>query len=100
MRKVILQVPDKKYLDVKNKLKKIKYVKIKEFEKSKVELTKREIQVLRLLMNGLTNDEIADRLEISKRTVDSHKQNLQRSTNAKNTVGLVRFSIKNDYFDF
>ncbi len=100
MKKVILQVPDKQYLDVKNKLKKIKHVKIKEFEKSKVILTKREIQVLRSIMSGLTNDEIADKLEISKRTVDSHKQNLQRSTNTKNTVGLVRFSIKNDYFDF
>lgn len=100
MRKLILQVPDKKYLDVRNKLKKIKHVKLKEFEKSKVSLTRRETEILRLLMTGLTNDEISDKLEISKRTLDSHKQNLFKSTNVKNTVGLVRFAIKNDYFNF
>lgn len=59
------------------------------------ELSEREIEVLYQICKGLSNQEIADTLHISKRTVDKHRENLLAKTNSKNTVGLVMFAIKN-----
>jgi DNA-binding NarL/FixJ family response regulator len=61
-----------------------------------IKLTKREIEVLRLVSQGMTNSEIADKLFISKRTVDGHKANLIQKTGSKNVVDLLIYSIKND----
>ncbi len=57
-------------------------------------LTKREVEVLELLSEGLNNKEIADRLFVSERTVVGHKSNLMAKTDTKNTVGLLSFAIK------
>jgi DNA-binding NarL/FixJ family response regulator len=59
-------------------------------------LTDREIEILRLIVNEYTNQEIADKLYISKRTVDTHRTNLLDKTSSKNTAGLVRYAIKNN----
>ena len=59
------------------------------------ELSERELEVLYQICKGLSNQEIADKLHISKRTVDKHRENLLAKTNSKNTVGLVMFAIKN-----
>lgn len=59
-------------------------------------LTDRETEILRLIVNEYTNQEIADKLYISKRTVDTHRTNLLEKTGSKNTAGLVRFALKND----
>jgi len=59
------------------------------------ELSERELEVLYQICKGLSNQEIADKLHISKRTVDKHRENLLTKTNSKNTVGLVMFAIKN-----
>ncbi|MFW5886397.1 MAG: response regulator [Bacteroidota bacterium] len=67
-------------------------------EKKKAELpglSKREIEVLELICQGYSRMEIADKLFISERTVDKHKENLQVKTNTKNSVNLVLYSIKN-----
>ena len=53
-------------------------------------LSKREIEVLRLIALEMTNDEIARSLFISKRTVDSHRQNLIKKLQVKNTAGLIK----------
>jgi DNA-binding NarL/FixJ family response regulator len=53
-------------------------------------LTKREIEILRMIALELTNDEIAETLSIAKRTVDSHRQNLLHKLQVKNTVGLIK----------
>ena len=58
------------------------------------ELSDRENEVLLLICNGLTNAEIADRLNLSKRTVDKHRENLLLKTQSKNTANLVIFAIK------
>ena len=58
-------------------------------------LSDREIEVLIQICNGLSNNEIADNLHISKRTVDKHRANLLDKTNSKNTAHLVMFAIKN-----
>jgi len=56
------------------------------------ELTDREIEVLKLLVQELTSKEIAEKLFISERTIDSHRKNLLRKTNSKNIVGLIKYA--------
>lgn len=58
------------------------------------ELTPREKEVLELICDELTNAEIAERLNISVRTVDTHRSNLLQKTGAKNTAGLVKFALQ------
>lgn len=62
------------------------------------ELSKREVDVLELICDEKSNNEIADKLCISVRTVEVHRQNLLRKTNAKNVAGLVVYAIKNGHF--
>ena len=52
-----------------------------------VELSEREKQVLKLIANEYTNTEIAKKLELSPRTIDSHRQNIIHKIGAKNTAG-------------
>lgn len=59
-----------------------------------VELTDRESEILRLIAAQLTNQEIADKLFISPRTVHSHRRNLMQKIGVKNTAGLVRYAIQ------
>ncbi|MCE2895976.1 MAG: response regulator transcription factor [Flammeovirgaceae bacterium] len=58
-------------------------------------LTRRELEVLRLVAEGLTNQEIADKLFVSASTVDSHRKNLISKLNVKNTAALVRTAVEN-----
>src|SRR5687768_5798784 len=53
-------------------------------------LTKRELEILKMIAQELTNDEIAQALFISKRTVDTHRQNLLNKLSVKNTAGLIK----------
>lgn len=62
-------------------------------------LSSREMEVLKLFAKSLTNKEIADRLFISIRTVESHKNNIMRKINLKTTVDMVKFAIKNNIVD-
>jgi DNA-binding NarL/FixJ family response regulator len=57
-------------------------------------LTKRELEVLTLIAKEFTNEEIGEQLTLSKRTVDSHRQNIMRKTDAKNTAGLIKYAFK------
>ena len=63
---------------------------------SEVKLSSREIEVLTLIANELTNDEIATKLDLSKRTVDTHRQNIINKLNLRNTAGLIKYAIKNN----
>lgn len=71
----------------------------KKTEKPILDLTEREIEVLYNICKGMSNQEIADLLCISKRTVDKHRENLLLKTGAKNTAGLVVYAIKNGIFE-
>ncbi|HMK25603.1 MAG TPA: response regulator transcription factor [Chitinophagaceae bacterium] len=53
-------------------------------------LTKRELEILKMIALEMTNDQIAKSLFISKRTVDTHRQNLLNKLNVKNTAGLIK----------
>lgn len=61
-------------------------------------LTRREKEVLGLIAEGLTNNEIAEKLFISTTTVDSHRKNLLLKLNAKNTASLVRIATEEKLF--
>jgi len=64
-----------------------------------IDLTKREIEILELICQEYNNHEIAERLFISARTAEGHRNNLLLKTGCKNTAGLVVFAIKHDLFD-
>jgi DNA-binding NarL/FixJ family response regulator len=59
-------------------------------------LSKRELEVLKLFAEGMTNQEIADKLFISIRTVESHKNHIMARLELKTTVDLVKFAIRNN----
>lgn len=59
------------------------------------ELTKREKEIIKNISLGLTSQEIADKLFISFKTVDTHRTNIMRKLDVHNVVSLVRFAIKN-----
>ena len=59
------------------------------------DLSEREIEVLKLITEELSSQEIGDKLFISKRTVDSHRKNLLQKTNTKTVVGLIKFAYQN-----
>ncbi|MBK6283890.1 MAG: response regulator transcription factor [Draconibacterium sp.] len=61
------------------------------------ELTEREAEILLYICKGFTNNEIADQLGLSKRTVDKHRENLLLKTQSKNTANLVIYAIKNGF---
>lgn len=57
-------------------------------------LSDRELQVIELVAAGLTNQEIAEKLAISKRTVDNHVSNILTKTATDNRVALVRWALQ------
>ncbi|KXX67458.1 response regulator transcription factor [Flammeovirga sp. SJP92] len=59
------------------------------------ELSEREIEVVKLICKENTNQEIADKLFLSKRTIENHRQRILDKVGAKNTVGLVVYAIAN-----
>jgi DNA-binding NarL/FixJ family response regulator len=73
----------------------IQKIKHREHESKSANLSKREKEILFKICEGLSNQEIADTLFISKRTVDKHRANLLGKTNSKNTASLILFAIRN-----
>lgn len=58
-----------------------------------VEYSMREIEILDLIAEGLTNNEMSAKLFISKRTIEGHRQSLIEKTGAKNTAALIRYAV-------
>ena len=56
-------------------------------------LSVREMEIIDLVADGLTNQEIAQRLTISKRTVDNHVSNMFTKTGSKNRVALLNWAM-------
>lgn len=61
------------------------------------EMTKREKEILQLVVGGHTSKKIAAHLDLSQRTVDHHRSNLLRKFNKKNSVDLVNFAVQNGF---
>ena len=62
-----------------------------------ISLSRREIEVLKLIATGLTNKEIAEKLFISPLTVDSHRKNLIAKLDVRNTASLVKKAADDGY---
>ena len=60
---------------------------------SRITLSAREMEIIELVANGLTNQEIAEKLTISKRTVDNHVSNMFTKTGSKNRVALLNWAM-------
>lgn len=72
-----------------------KYTPSEVQESVTVSISKREQEILNHVAMGKTSQEIADTLFLSIRTVESHRYNLMKKLDVKNTAGLVRYSITN-----
>jgi two-component system nitrate/nitrite response regulator NarL len=71
----------------------------KQYHRSKqdspvINLSPREKEILSLIFLELTSKEIADKLFISKQTVDTHRINIMQKTNSKSVVGLIKYAIQ------
>lgn len=64
-----------------------------------IPITDREIEVLRLIVEEYSNSEIAEKLFISVRTVDTHRRNLLEKLGVKNTAGLVKYALQKGLLD-
>lgn len=60
---------------------------------STIDFSLREIEVLNLIADGMTNAEMADKLFISKRTIEGHRQSLIEKTGVRNTASLIRYAV-------
>lgn len=58
-----------------------------------IDFSMREIEILHLIAEGLTNNEMSEKLFISKRTIEGHRQSLIEKTGSKNTAALIRFAV-------
>jgi DNA-binding NarL/FixJ family response regulator len=61
-------------------------------------LTGREIEIMVMICQGLTSQEISDHLYISSKTVETHRSNIFLKAEVKNTAGLIVWAIKNQYY--
>lgn len=86
------------YLDkgLKEQLLNEMFISKRKRDKIEPRITQREKDVLKLIAEECSNQEIADRLFISLRTVETHKYNLLQKLNVKNTAGLVRLALSLD----
>lgn len=71
----------------------------KEKENRQKNLSAREMEVFKLFAEGMSNRDIAEKLFISVRTVETHKTNIMKKINLKTTVDLVKFAIKNNIIE-
>lgn len=60
-----------------------------------IDFTSREIEILQLIAEGMTNQQMSDKLFLSKRTIEGHRQSLIDKTGVSNTAGLISFSLRN-----
>jgi len=63
------------------------------------DLTDREIQVLKMLVSELSTKDIAEKLNLSIRTVDTHRENIKKKLNVNSMISLVKAAIKYGYVD-
>jgi DNA-binding NarL/FixJ family response regulator len=64
-------------------------------EKTNSRLTNREVEVIKLICNGLTNEEMAEKFHLSPKTVKNHRANLMAKTGCKNAASMAIYAIKN-----
>lgn len=65
----------------------------------KVHLTRREIEIIQKIAEDMSNQQIADSLSISLRTVETHRRNIAHKLNAKSVVSILKYAIQNSLID-
>ena len=83
-------------VDLKKIIAAKKYTKPNSGSTDVIPFTKRETEIIRLICQGYSNKEISEKLFISQRTVDAHKNNMVQKANTGNMLGLIVFAIKNN----
>jgi DNA-binding NarL/FixJ family response regulator len=73
-----------------------KLKKEKKREEAIKELTDRELEVLKLIIQEYSSEEMAAKLYVSRRTIDSHRKNIMHKTRVKTIVGLIKYAYRND----
>ena len=68
---------------------------VKNIDQPEAHLTNRDIEIIRLIEQELSNKQIADTLCISERTVETHRKNIFRKTNTQSIIGLIKFAYEN-----
>lgn len=68
--------------------------------KNRGDVSPREVEILQLICQELTMKEIGEKLFLSEQTIQTHRKNLMRKTQAKNAVGLVKFAFQNGIASF
>ena len=68
--------------------------------KANMDLTQREMEIILFLSRGMTNQDIADRLFISKYTVETHRKNLMKKLNLKTSAQLIYFAMQNGLLEY
>lgn len=63
-------------------------------ENAEVHLTNREIEIIRLIEKELSNKQIAEKLFLSERTIETHRKNIFRKTNTSGVIGLVKYAYE------
>jgi len=76
-------------------LNRVSKIPVNHFSPVKSDLSQREIEVLQLVAEGLTNVEMSEKLFLSKRTIEGHRSSLIEKTGTRNTAALVRYAILN-----
>jgi DNA-binding NarL/FixJ family response regulator len=65
-------------------------------EDERKDLTERELEILKLIVQEYSTAAIADQLFISPRTVDTHRKNIMAKTQSRTLVGLIKYAFRND----
>jgi two-component system response regulator NreC len=68
-------------------------------KKVKPEFSEREIEIIKIICQGFSNKEIGEKLFLSSRTVEGHRQRIMEKMDVKNSVGLVVYAVKNNIVD-
>jgi DNA-binding NarL/FixJ family response regulator len=77
------------------KLMQKKFVPSSQLESTPISISKREQEILNLVSAGKTSQDIAEKLNLSVRTVESHRYNIMQKLGIKNAAGLVRYAVMN-----
>lgn len=80
---------------MQNLVRNLKFAKETNNPSPEFELSGRELEILLLVCQGFSNQEIGEKLNISRRTVEKHRANILGKTNCKNTASLVMYAIRN-----
>lgn len=72
---------------------------IKSFSCEGVTVTEREIEIIKYIAEGLSNKQIADKLNLSTHTVNTHRKNIMYKLEVNNTAGIVMYAVKNQLLE-